>query len=412
MRNPEEIVRHRMAGRVRRCRLGSLRGWSLGVMATGWMIGSTLAASSKTGAGEVDFESLIASDILLTQTTAAYSGERAAWSWKGTLSGATLGIHYRPAEFEAELADELDRNETRFSAGAQFRCRLNQRLNWVGSAGAYSGFSSYREVWIAEYYHQNFQGLPGYSEPDPRGANASTGLRWEYLLSAGFVEIDGSFSGDVIAPSYDDVIDPEQGRIGAQAFRKNFNTLGGAVRFENVLGPRLRSQVELRFADRTLRNVRYGAVGWLNWAVAEGWVARGEVGYASEELQSDVVVNPEPDPALAEKVPDRRLEAWWTRATIERQVAAEWYVSVGGRFYHDTGEIDVSSPFASSAAPGLRSWQVGIGLRWVHEHHSARIFGGPYQTDYRPVTFTTQAFENLYRDRTFGFLQAAYSYEF
>ena len=86
-------------------------------------------------------------------------------------------------------------------------------------------------------------------------------------------------------------------------------------------------------------------------------------------------------------------------------------MSVSGLYYRDTGEIE-NSLFISTAAPGLEVWQGGLGLRYAGEKSSFQIAVAPSWSDYDPVAVGTRPFTNLYRDRTFISVQAAWAFEF
>ena len=291
----------------------------------------------------------------------------------------------------------------RYAGQLDLQWRFAQRWTGLTSLGGYHGFTGYRSAWIAEYYRQQTQGFPGYVNPDPHGGNASAGLRWEYLPAAGLLETTAGYSRDQIAPSYNDIIDPEEGLIGYRPFRADLNTINWRVRAENVLSRRIRTALEFRFTSQSLRGPRFNGLGWLNFAATEHLILRGEGGYATERFE---LVTPQPgDPPPAAT----RFRSWWLGGTAEYQMRGGWSCFGSGRYYRDNGEIETSLSF-SSAAPGVRTWQAEGGFRWVTERHSLKLSGGPYFTDYSDVPFNISAFGPLYRDRTFGFIQFAYQY--
>ena len=105
------------------------------------------------------------------------------------------------------------------------------------------------------------------------------------------------------------------------------------------------------------------------------------------------------------------FDSWFTGLTVEHDLNDSWLISVFGRFYHDTGEIQNSLP-ASNAPPGLNSYQLGMGLRWIGETSSVRISAGPYWTRYEASNIAAPFFEDIYQNRNWGFFQAAFDLKF
>lgn len=104
------------------------------------------------------------------------------------------------------------------------------------------------------------------------------------------------------------------------------------------------------------------------------------------------------------------LTAWNVRATVEWEFADRWHLNASGLYYHDTGEIE-NSLFISTAAPGVAIWQGGVGLRYAGERSSFSLAVAPVWSDYEPVEVGTQPFANLYRDRNWFSVQAAWSFQ-
>src|SRR5205814_5614464 len=131
-----------------------------------------------------------------------------------------------------------------------------------------------RRVWLNNYYRQQFANprfppTPGYQEADPKGWNASGGLRWEYLPATGFLEAKGSFAVDDVAPGF--VRDPATGT--ALRGRGTLYTPSFTLSSENVLSRRLRALNEVRLSHTTTREWRVSWQGSLRCAVGERWVA-------------------------------------------------------------------------------------------------------------------------------------------
>ena len=79
-------------------------------------------------------------------------------------------------------------------------------------------------------------------------------------------------------------------------------------------------------------------------------------------------------------------------------------------YYHDTGEIE-NSLLLSTAAPGLQTRQAGLGLRYLGERSSFSLSVTPLWSDYKPLEAGTRPFTNLYKDRSWVLVQAAWSIE-
>ena len=336
--------------------------------------------------GGVAFEAMLASDIQLTTFNLNYGQKHGGTEWNLSYAHNTYGEDYEPYAL-FDFLGFAERLEESYDAGqVSLRQKLGDRLTFSAGAGAYSGFTDYRSLWLANYYKQQFDFLPGYTTPAPQGFNAATGLRWEYQPTTGFIEANFFYANDVIAPGYE--FDPLLGE--AVHGRNRLQTYAPSLKFENVLTSRVRLLNEFQLTLTTDREPRYAYRGALNVALGEHWVARVSGGYTQE---------------------DPTLRAWHTGATLEYEFAPRWLVSLSGLYYTDTGEIE-NSLFISTAAPGLTIWQGGLGLRYAGEQSSFHLTVAPSRSQYEPVEVGTRPFTNLYRDREWISVQAAWSFEF
>lgn len=351
---------------------------------------------------EAGVESLWAKDLRLIR--GAVSGDILRGDWKTTMELSTVryGVDYEPNEEIDPFTVSTSVNEWRHGAGVRSRWKGSEGIELIGGANGSIGFGSHRSIWINEWYQQWFQGLAGLKKPDPFGVSGSLGVRWEYLPASGFIETEFTLARDHIAPGYDEVFDPELGLVAVTPLRSDLNTRAGRVAFENVLTKRVRSLVEFRLANQSERGLRWSGLATLHYAVARNWVLKTEGGYTLEQLDRENV------PVTVRETP---FEAWWVGGAVERQLGEHWYVGLSGRLYEDNGEIESSISF-SSAAPAVRIWQAGLGIRWVKGSHAAKLFAGPYRVDHDEVNFQTLFFKSLYRDRTFLMTQLSYSYSF
>jgi hypothetical protein len=252
-----------------------------------------------------------------------------------------------------------------------------------GALGGYDGYQDYRSLWLNEFYRQEYP--DGYIEAEPWGVNVGIGLRWELAPTTGFLQFDYAWQKDEIAPGYEKKPFEPLARG-----RDDLDTHTVRVMLENVLTPSLRSQITGLVMDTTGRELRYGGQASLNWALAESWVLRSTVGYSEEAP---------------------RFEAWFVDETLEMDIDEQWYFSLTGRWYTDTGEID-DSLLLSSAAPELETWHIGLGIRWQGANSAVKLSGGPYFTRYGALGPYTEPFHNLYRGRDWGIAQLAFTHQF
>ncbi len=345
------------------------------------------AVAAATGApvaraGEVSFETMLASDIKITSSAFSYGQKQGGTEWKLNYTYGTIGEDYEPfKEFDffgtsACLYEEYN------GGAASVRQKLSRSLTLSATGGGYVGFTDFRSVWLANYYKQQFDFVPGYEPPTPRGYNVSAGLRWEYQPTTGFVDASFLYANDEIAPGYE--FDPFRGELvrGPEILK----TYAPALKFENVLTSRIRALNEFQLTFTSGREVRYAYRGSVNVALGERCVWRTLGGYTQE---------------------DPTLRAWFVGSTLEFEIAPRWLLSISGLYYHDTGEIE-NSTLISTAAPGLETWRGGLGLRYVGEVSSFSLSAAPVWSDYEPVAVGTRPFTNLYKSRDWISLQAAW----
>jgi thiol-disulfide isomerase/thioredoxin len=344
---------------------------------------------------EVDTEFAWASDMLLTDSKLLYRQERGGTEWDASFSYASFDEDYRPFALIDNLGFEEHLHEDRFSAALNLRQRLLERLTALAAVGAYDGFPNYRRVWIANRYAQKyddprFPRIPPYEPPDPKGFNASLGARWEYLPAVGFAEINLGYAREQTAPGYEDSTDSMGNYVLLQG-RERLDTKSLAVSSENVLARRVRARNEFTLRKVTDRDVRFGYQGSLNLALGEDWVVRAYGGITTEQPTFD---------------------AHFFGVTLEYEPVPRLLLSLTGRYYRDTGEIEDALFIFTSAAPPLRSWEVGIGVRYAWGRSSFKINAGPFWTDYTRKNDIAPEFTYLYSDRNWMLAQVAYSLRF
>ncbi len=341
-----------------------------------------------TRQGEVAFDSMLAPDVQITSTALSYGQKHGGTEWKINSKHNTMREEYAPFEL-FDFLGYAERLNERYDGGqASLRQMLGSSLTLSLAGGGYAGFTDFRSLWLANYYKQQFAPFfPAvYEEPDPGGFNVGSGLRWEYQPTTGFIEASFLYAEDEIAPGYDrDLLTGDAVR-GPSWLR----TCAPSLKFENILTSRIRVLNELQLTHTSRREPRYGYRNSINMALGERWVLRTLGGYTHE------------NPAL---------RAWFAGATLEFEITPRWLVNISGLYYHDTGEIE-NSLFISTATPGLETWQGGLGVRYVGTLSSFSLSLAPILADYKPIGPGTRPFTNLYSDRTWVSVQAAWAVTF
>lgn len=351
------------------------------------------AAASEKASGrpttrkaEVAFDAMLASDVKITSTTIGYGQQRGGTDWKVRYTHQTYGVDYEPFKQFDFLGFSERLREDYHGGQASVRQALGDRFTLLAAGGAYDGFTDYRSIWLANYYRQQFSFVPGYDEPEPRGFNAGGGLRWEYQPTTGFVEAGFLYANDEIAPGYE----LDQATVQLQRSREILHTYSPTLKFENVLTRRIRTLNEFQLTITSGREERYAYRGSVNIALGERWTSRTSFGYTHEQPT---------------------LRAWYAGSTLELEVAPKWFVNIFGLYYSDTGEVE-NSLFISTSAPGVQSYQGGLGIRYAGKWSSFSLSAAPLRAEYDPIELGTRPFSNLYQDRTWLSVQAAWAIEF
>jgi peroxiredoxin len=334
----------------------------------------------------LDFATMWASDILLTDELLEYRQTRPASELSLSVSHGYIGLHYMP-DSAIEQAKDVDND--RFSLQTRGRLRLNNQFTGTLDGGAYSGYMDYRSLWLNEHFRQLYSMRQGYQSAHPRGGNAAGGLRWEYLPAAGFLQGDVAYQHDVISPGYDVSLAAFPPKL--ERFRADYDTISGKLILENVLTRRLRALQELQIISTTDRQLRYALQSSLNCAVAEHLVAR-------------LVVSG------VEETP--RFEATSASITLEQDWKETWFISLTARGYQDNGEIENALLAENTSAPPLQSFQSGLGLRWQGRQTSIKLFAGPYFSRYQQAGPAINTFPHLYQNRDWFAVQFAFAHEF
>ena len=335
----------------------------------------------------LDSTMLIASDIWLTDETAEYRQTRPNSDLAFDLSHGHIELRYVPEFLGVEKPTHIETERYGFQTRGRFLA--NDRLTVLGNGGAYYGYMDYRSFWLGEHFRQLFQTHSEYQTPHPWGYNFGGGLRWEYVPAAGFLEGDLLYQRDIIAPGYDVVLVSPPPQL--VRFRDTYDTVGGQVTLETVLSPRLRAQQQLQAIDTTDRQLRFAGQSCLNIALAEHWVSRLTLAGSEERPNFD---------------------SWSAGATLERDFNGAWFLSLLGRYYQDTGQIENALLAENTAAPPVRTVQIGFGLRWQGRKSSVKLVIGPYFSRYERPGPNALTFEHLYQSRDWLSTQLAFVHEF
>ena len=334
----------------------------------------------------LDAAAMIASDVSVTDLQAAYRHERPSTEFN-------LALTYRPTrmDFKSEylgLKRDTQLEEDFLGVQGGVSSDLNESLTLSVNGGGYNGFQTYRDLWMDEYNRLKAGDvdkgeLTGYRSAHPWGYNVATGLRWEYLPDAGFADAGVSYQYDEVSPGY-------EGGPPLVRLRDTYHTRSGHLASENVLTRRLRTQVEGRIDDTTDRDPRLTLQGALNYAMAENWVMRLAAGCANEE------------PYFTSKSVSVALDRDW-RGT--------WFAGVFGRYYEDTGEIE-NGVANDAAAPPLKTYQAGLGVRRQGNRSVIKFDIGPCFSRYEADPQRNTALDQLYKDRNWLLLQVAFQHQF
>ncbi len=335
-----------------------------------------------------DTSAIIASDVYISDTVLEYKQKKEATEYSVALSYRRIDMDYSSQYLDVIRNESLKENW--FSVNGSVKFNLNPAVSLSLDGGFYDGYQTYRAVWLDNYYRHVYgvlktfiDGIEGYEKAEPWGYSISGGLKWEYLPGAGFAEAGVSYQRDVVSPGY------EMG-VTVVKLEDAFNTVGFHISTENILTRRMRSLIELGVSDTTERDPRYTLQASLNYAPADHWVTRFNVAGAKER-------------------PNFRAKS--VSLTLERDWREKWFVSIFGRYYEDTSEIE-NSVSSSAAAPPLKTYQAGLGLRMQGIKTSFKFTAGPCNTKYDRLPDRDTAFDQLYKDRDWFSVQIVFLHKF
>lgn len=337
---------------------------------------------------EFNSELVLSSDIKMYRTGITYQRDRGVSSWGIDFSADRIDIDYQPNP-DADVIGKPAKL-TEYAGTFQInRTRMfSDSLEWQGSAGGYKGFTSHRSLWLEEYYRQQFSKLEGYVESDPWGFNLSSGLRWEYSPTTGFIQANLVFQQDDVAPGFDKpLFEPlERGR-------ERLHTGAAVFTFENVLTRKLRSLLQVSLTGTTDRELRYSYQGSFNYALSENWVLRTVFSATQED---------------DEEFSEEDFFSWSAEGLIERDWDSRYFLNFFGRYYEDSGQIETSI-LISSGPPPLTTYQIGGAFRWQGRTSAFKAMISAYRTRFGSPDSDILPFANLYQNRNWVMASVSFS---
>jgi len=336
---------------------------------------------------EASVETLQSDAVDLLDTSFRYRRSLPGGDIDLSFTRTAIDIAYRPppAPYAYSVETPLSRSERMASYQAGFQETGVNPVLLNASGGVYDGYADFRSVWIDERFRQINNTSPLYSDADPSGWNLAGGARWEYLPTTGFAQLDLVYQSDVVSPGY-------EWQIGKGLVRgiDELETWAASLGFENVLTPQIRTLHQFSAIDTTARENRFSYQGSMNYAAGEQWVWRPVFGLTKE---------------------DPNFTSTAFGLTIEYELDQAWTLSLSGRHYDDSGEIE-DIAVISSAAPPMDASQLGAGIRWTGTDRAFRLQAGKYRTRYDEPGIGQVEYYHLYQDRDWLYLECSFSLNF
>lgn len=329
----------------------------------------------------IDSDFLLSDDIDIQRYSAGFEHE---------LDGTTIGLTYTYTRYDVEYVPSTtgfnnnlteDNHQISFSLGKEW----NDSFSSTFSASGYRGFTDFRSIWTSEFFRQSFQFFPDFEDPDPFGFSATLGTTYTLPNEIDTIAVDIGYSRDRIAPGFE--VSEFTGRLESSEDILETYSVGLTGNF--YITNKITSQVFARVAFVTDREVRTQLRANLAWSLLDNLTLRGEYGATYEPAD---------------------FEAFFGGLSLNYQITSNLEASLGYRIYQDSGEITTSN--FNTAAPGVETREAFVSLLYSQGPHSLRASVALLDTDFDPVTIANIPFENLFQDRDFLALRAAYSYSF
>jgi len=328
---------------------------------------------------DLEVERLDSDDIDISQYVFQYELQQPLWNASLTVGYTDYDVDYQPAI----VGMETTLHEQATQLQGEVEVKLSHSVSIDATARHYDGFSGYRSMWIAERFRQSFGFSSIYEEADPKGYSFSVGSTYGYLPGHS-VRLSVGYGRDTIAPGY------SIGVTGVERSRDTLYRRSSTLRSEDVWTKWLKSEHIVSVSDVSLRETRWSAKSTWHAALSDDWTLRLNGGYTEE---------------------GPLFEAIYGGLSVEWNFTGNWHLSVGAEIYSDTGEIP-NAGLITTAAPGVDTFQYGMGIRWVGESAACRIYAAIYENDYDALGVNNQFLRNLYQDRNWVLVQASYTYQF
>lgn len=336
-----------------------------------------------SGKGRFDLvaEVMSSDDIDIHRYGIQYELKQTDWSSSILLDCTDYDLSYHPVF----IGYANNRTEQSRSILGTVGVQLGSRWDVDFSARYYDGFTGFQSIWIAEYYRQLSEGIPGFESPDPEGYSLS--LATEYNHTAGHtIRLSAECGMDTVTlpPDFTSFI------IDLKQIREDRDRYSVTLRSEDIWTPWLKSLNRFSYRDISSRNTRLSLSSAWNVALGNDWTLRLQGGYTEEGVE---------------------FEAVYGGAAIEWQFSPGWYASLNADLYSDTGEIP-DTALASTEAPALDTCQYGLGIRWVGERSAFKVFSAIYKNNYKALDGENHFLKHLYQDRNWILVQLSYTYQF
>ena len=355
----------------------------------------SIALAAADPAGELSLASTHAeAEVLLTSDVGIVSLDwttdwTLADNWTGSvrLNGSHHAVDYLPQSRTDPLGRPSDRSE--WHAGAAISASKSAGRNeWAATVSAYSGFRSLADIWLDEYYRQQYAGggIPGavYSAPDPQGWGATAQLRHEWIPGASFLTVSLAYLRDHVAPGYE--IEDTGTSFALVRGIDTLETIALSASWEGVVNRAIRLRQSFGISRTSERDPRLSATFEANISLGLHWISRSVISGTIEEPE---------------------FQSFSIAQSFEWEAFREHFVYIALRAYRDTGQIE-SANLISSAAPGLDTLLAQLGWRWQTSATASFLAAtGPYWTRYDATGIGTERFAGLYRDRDWWWSRVA-----
>lgn len=326
---------------------------------------------------DVEYEGLFSSNRNVQRGSFSYQQKHEKWTFALSYFQTEYGLEYKP--FAPLGGSDKRLEESNHQGSLSIGYTLQNNIETSVSVTSYDGFSDYRSIWIGEYYRQafNFPGS-GYFAPDPKGFSISNSWGWDPQIGTS-LSIDLSYSEDTITPGW---------TFGSPANDLLKNRIV-SVRWEQAINPSLKTETSFYYSDITDREPRLNLQSSWNYALTNEITLGAQLGGSREESDFD---------------------SFYGGLSVTYEVNDYLSLKFNGRLYSDSGEIETSG--FNSAAPGINTAEIGISALIEHGDHAFQLGISSFTNNYKDTDSDNEFFTNLYDDRDWITIRAAYTFEF